>query len=215
MTSWGAIAAALRPYCYRNFLFVAETGAAFADATAFTSPAYRFAFPIDPSGLSDCILRDVATSVSSLQSRCVVGDELGIVVWQGRVVHRSLVQRQGTAPMEGDRTAFKLGERESYIHSCFTSDAHRGHGLYSTMLRHILHTLSMSDPGLRVFIACRQENVASVSAIRRAGFSYVKSSLVLGIASGRVRYRRWYVDDLLQKGIPLTRREAVTPVEDK
>ncbi|MHB1097270.1 MAG: GNAT family N-acetyltransferase [Gemmatimonadaceae bacterium] len=192
---------ALRPFCYRNSLFMAETGPAFASVLTSADASFRFAFPAEPSGLSDFSLRHVATTSSSLLSRQAAGDEIGLVVWQDQIVHRSLLQVRGTAHMEGDRNAFVLRARDRYVHSCFTSLAHRGKGVYSAMLRHILHTMSIAEPGLRVFIACRQENAASVRAIRRAGFVYVRSSIVFGIASGRLRYRRWYVDDGLAKPI--------------
>ncbi len=192
--------ASLRPYFYRNYLFVAETGPTYEATQASLDPAYRFSFPVESSQLSDVALRDVTTTASSLRARQASGEQIGLVVWRDRVVHRSLLQRRGTAPMEGDRKAFELRESDRYIHSCYTSPEQRGKGLYAAMLQHILSALSATDPGLRVYIACRQENEASVRAIRRAGFVYAKSSQVFGVASGRVRYRRWYIDDPFPAG---------------
>lgn len=194
MTCFARLGAAVQPYFYRNHLFVAETGLAFATPGARTDSDVEVVFPFETSRLSDSLLQEVEITADSLQSRHLAGDEIGLVLWQNRVIHRSLLQCRGTASMEGDRNAFVLQPRERYIHSCLTSLEHRGKGLYAAMLRHILRELSISDSGLKVFIACRQENSASVRAIQRAGFAYLKSSTVLGFASGRVRYRSWNVD---------------------
>ena len=187
-----------RPFYYRNHLFALDASAAIELSDLPLTPNYRLEFPVDPATVRDEHLAEVGWTRAMIEERARAGDQLGLV-WRGeRIAHRTLVQRAGWASMEGDRAAFHVGARDVYVHSCYTSPDDRGHGLYPAMLRTAARYYARTEPATRIYIACRQENAPSVKAIRRAGFRYLRSSRVLGLAGGRLRLRRWYETDAMR-----------------
>jgi RimJ/RimL family protein N-acetyltransferase len=121
-----------------------------------------------------------------LLKRDDLGDLCGLVWLGDRAVHRSLVQVGGTAAIEGDRRGLHLDAGECYVHYCETVREHFGRGLYPHMLRMILSRLFANVETLRVFISCRDQNVASIRGIQKAGFEHIATIYTLGIAGGRV-----------------------------
>jgi hypothetical protein len=191
--------AALKPFIIRNHLFVwtADTYVPLRQIPA----EYQLLFPYDISGLTDATLDDLEIDRASLMRRQMAGDLFGIVLREGRVVYRILVQTRGTAQMEGDRYAFRLGADQGYIHSSFTAAAHRGKNLHAAMMRKVGQRYAADN----LFVACRQSNVPGAMAIQRAGFRYLKSDVVAGIANGRIRLRYWYRDEKMTRPPPLER----------
>jgi RimJ/RimL family protein N-acetyltransferase len=196
----------LAPYFFRNHLFVHRTEGCLQPPTV--DPEYRIEFPFDVANLTNGELADVATDWKALNARREQGDLVGVVLWRGRIVHRSLVQTRGTAQMEGDPRAFPLARDEMYVHYCYTALDHRGKGLYPAMLHRIITCSSKSANPCEIFIACRRENTSSVRSIQRAGFRYLKSSVVLGVLAGRIRLRWWYVNAAMARDCLVALRDT-------
>jgi len=183
------------PYFFRNHLFVHREEKCLQTITV--DPEYLIGFPVDIVNLTNYQLADIKTDCKTLNARREAGDLIGLVSWRGQIVHRSFVQTRGTAGMEGDPRAFLLARNEMYVHYCYTASAHRGKGIYPSMLQRIMTYSSLHANSCNIFIACRRENTSSVRCIQKAGFHYLKSSAILGVLRGRIRLRRWYVNTTL------------------
>jgi hypothetical protein len=198
---------ALKPFVIRNHLFV---WAGNTDVPLRPVPAsYEFSFPYDVPSLTDAALSDVEIDRATLMRRHEEGDLFGLIMFEGKIIYRILVQTRGTPPMEGDRYAFKLGAGQGYVHSGFTALEHRGKNLHPTMMRQIGGGYAKGQ----LFVACRQENAPGAQAIVRAGFAYLKSDVVVGFAHGRVRLRRWYRDSKMAE--PAARDRPAMPPAPK
>lgn len=127
------------------------------------------------------------------------GQHFAIIFHRGKAVHRSLVQFEGYASMEGDPRAFRLRAREAYVHYCLTAPEHRGRSVYPHALQTILRT-ELAGEVSRVWIACARANQNSVRGILKAGFEYKRSSVAYGALRGRLVIRHWYVDPGLGGG---------------
>ena len=182
------------PYYFKNHLFVSNKQVNI-DFT-IQSKDYTIHFPADLSIISKFDLSKIDFTIEDFKKILHSNDDILIVTWKKEIVHRTILQRQGKVLMEGDRNAFILNQNESYVHSCFTSIEHRSKGLYTYVLNYILNTSINSAIPFKVFIACRQKNIASVRGIIKAGFKYHKSSKILGILSGIIRFRIWYIKNL-------------------
>lgn len=182
----------IMPYLFRNHLFIFRTEKKLYLDTL--DKEYQIGFPFDINNLANDQLSDVMIDCKDLYTRKKQGDLIGVIIWQSRIVHRSLLQIKGTAKMEGDPHAFTLAADENYIHYCYTAYGHRGKGLYPAMLRHIVSETAKKTHHSKIFTACRKKNISSIRAIQKAGFQYFKSSFVLGFLEGRLRLRFWYVD---------------------
>lgn len=178
------------PYLFRNHLFVSPLRVTQLNPTLDSE--YIIKFPADLSYITNNELLDIDTNWKSLNDANKLGNLFCFVTWRGQLVHRSIIQTKGIVQMEGDRRAFNLATDEFYIHSCYTQSNHRGKGLYTAVLHYILTTYSISENPAKIFIACRQENSSSIHGIQRAGFIYLKSSMIIGILSGMLRIRCWY-----------------------
>ena len=182
----------LTPYFFRNHLFIHRPEECLQPPSL--DPEYRIEFPCDVAHMTDDDLADIATDRKALHARQQQGDLFGIVSWRGQIVHRLLVQTRGMAVMEGDPRAFLLKRDEIYAHYGYTALNHRGKGILPAMLHRIITYSSERANPCAIFAACRRENASSARGIQRAGFRYLKSSAILGMLSGRVRIRCWYVD---------------------
>ncbi len=194
------------PYFFRNYLFVHSTEGCLQSPTV--DPEYRIEFPFDIANLTNDELADIEIDWKALNARKEQGDLVGVVSWRGRIVHRSLVQTRGTAHMEGDPRAFPLARDEMYVHYCYTASDHRGKGLYPAMLHRIITYSSEQANPCEIFIACRRENTSSVRSIQKAGFHYLKSSAVLGVLTGRIRLRWWYVNTTMPRDCLVLHRDV-------
>ncbi len=182
------------PYFYKNHLFVSDIKANLLHKKIPVN--YIIQFPVDTSVVSKDDLVYIDFNVEDFNKNIKSNNELLLVFWKNKIVHRSIIQTQGKVSMEGDRNAFHLKENEIYIHSCYTSEEHRGNGLYSSVLNYILNIYMNKEIPKKVFIACRQKNLVSVKGITKAGFIYNKSSKIIGFLSGRIRFRKWYYKNI-------------------
>ena len=185
------------PYLYKNHLFVSPDS--YREMSKMAESKYTFDYPADPLSYSAQQLLYVDLKHESLDATKRIGNLFCFVIYNKQIVHRTLVQTKGTAQMEGDRQAFILASNEKYIHSCYTVPSHRGKGLYTAVLSRIIASNEDRASSGRVFIACRQKNYPSVKGIQRAGFNYLKSSIILGFLSGNLRIRRWYLKKSMVK----------------
>jgi len=180
------------PYFFRNHLFVYCK-----KECPLPIPIdldYRIEFPFNISNLTNDELADIQINCETLKARQDEGDLIGVALRRGRVVHRLLLQTKGKVHMEGDPNAFSLARNEMYLHYGYTATDHRGRGILPAMLHRIIMYNSETANAGKIFAACRRENTSSVRGIQRVGFRYLKSSAVLGVLSGKVRLRLWYVD---------------------
>src|SRR3954463_6888240 len=108
------VLAAFKPFVIRNHLFVwtDNTGVSLRPV----SSDYEMILPYEIPSLTDEALVDVEIDRATLMRRHDAGDLFGIVMREGRIVYRILVQTRGTTQMEGDRYAFKLAAGQGYVH---------------------------------------------------------------------------------------------------
>jgi hypothetical protein len=184
----------ITPYYYKNHLFI-STNQIKLDFTKQANE-YTIHFPADLSIISKFSSSKIDFTIEDFKKILQCSNQILIVTWKKEIVHRTILQNHGKVLMEGDRNAFILNQNERYVHSCFTSFEHRSKGLYTYVLNYILNTSISNTIPIKVFIACRQKNIASVRGITKAGFKYYKSSKILGILSGIFRYRIWYIKNL-------------------
>lgn len=184
----------ITPYYYKNHLFISNNQVNLDFAKQLND--YTIHFPADLSIISKYNSSKIDFTIEDFKKILQSNNQILIVTWKKEIVHRTILQNQGKVLMEGDRNAFILNQNERYVHSCFTSIEHRSKGLYTYVLNYILNTSISSTIPIKVFIACRQKNIASVRGITKAGFKYHKSSKILGILSGIFRFRIWYIKNL-------------------
>jgi hypothetical protein len=132
----------------------------------------------------------------AIKARTELGDRLGVLLIDGRVAHRGLVQVNGFAALDGDRRAIALQPGQFYIHYCETAPHFRGEGLYPTMLRRIISSSCRETEFREALIGCRQENLSSVKGILRAGFAYRYSCFTIGLFGDRLALNHIYVKEL-------------------
>jgi hypothetical protein len=152
---------------------------------------YHLALPAAIADVGAAQLEGGEVEAAMLRARCAAGDVLGVIWHGGRVAHRSLVQRAGVAPVEGQLHAFPVASDEAYIRNCETARDHYGRGLYPTMLRSMLAMLHRGGDCRRALIACRTDNVASIRGIEKAGFVRVARGVTVGVMGGRLGATRW------------------------
>ena len=185
---------ALLPRRDRNFLFVWRHRPANVPLYLEWSDPYKVIFPCSDTQLPQEAYENMGLAGAAYRIRRAKGDSLGVILYGDTIAHRSLLQRHGTAALEGDLYALRLKAHQAYIHWCETAPEHRGRGLYPRMLA-IMASYACYELGCQeVFIACRQNNTASVQGILKAGFTYFCSSVSVSILGGRVCLRHWYED---------------------
>jgi hypothetical protein len=184
----------LFPSLHRNYVFHASLDA-LADTAASIPGNYDVIFPADPLTFADK-MSGVHLSQAMLRERVELGDLLGVIICEDRVVHRSLLQKRGRAQLEGDRRGFPLQASQAFIHSCETAPDHRGRALYARMLGYILHWTR--DAGYHeALISCAQSNLASIRGILKAGFHFHASATVLSAFWERVTWVWWSYEPVL------------------
>ncbi len=152
----------------------------------------RLIYPCRFSDLSISMFDGTDNEYNNIRERVNQGDKLGIIVFHGQIVHRSLVQTAGMAAMEADPRAVQLNPGEIYIHWCETPPSFSGLGLYSSMLSRILQYSKTESDFRKAYIACRQDNVASIKGILKAGFRYCRSSKAFSLLGGTMSHSSWY-----------------------
>jgi hypothetical protein len=186
------------PRVERNYLFRWQARCAPVDAVPELPRAdtgvYVARFPCSDQELLVAARAAIGLTGIGYERRRTHGDLLGVILHGDVIAHRALLQVHGVAAMEGDPRAVRLAPKQGYIHWCETAPAHRGHGLYpymlATLARESARTLGLEE----IFIACRQNNAASIRGIVKAGFIYHGSSLAVSVLSGRISHSRWSVD---------------------
>lgn len=187
------IAKIKQPLCLRrNHLFHFEKDMSLDARLKPLPEEMQLIYPCAFNTISPTMFDEAEGEYRGIQDRIRLGDKLGIIVLDDKIVHRSVVQTSGTAAMEGDPRAIQLGDGEIYIHWCETLGSFSCAGLYSTMLRRILQYSKTDASFQKAYIACRQDNIASIKGVLKAGFEYCKSSRAISVLGGAVSHSNWY-----------------------
>jgi hypothetical protein len=187
----------LFPSLHRNYVFRVKLDA-LTELTTSVPDAYTVIFPADPFAFADN-MGDVHLSRVALRERIDLGDLLGVITCEDKVVHRSLMQQRGWAQLEGDRRGFPLQATQAFIHSCETAGDHRSRALYAHMLGCILHWAQRAGYQ-EALISCAQSNIASIRGILKAGFRFHASTTVLSAGWERLAWVRWSYDPVVFEG---------------
>ena len=190
----------LFPIVHRNYLFSCIPGRVLPDTEQMSFENYRLIYPCPKRSLTPDMLAAIGLDQRSLDYRLEAGDNLGVILYEDRIAHRSLVQTRGFAAMEGDTRAIRLLPGQIYVHYCETVTDQRGRGLYSTMLKAIISATLNEANVNEILIACHQGNVSSIRGILRAGFTYKRSSIAISAFRGQLRYSYWYSEPVINFG---------------
>lgn len=131
----------------------------------------------------------------SIASMVASGQVLGIVQHDRRVLARGLIQLSGMIALEGHRNFRPLARDEAFLHFFRTAEDARGQHLYPRLINFLLSQNVIQ--GKTVLISCREDNVASIKGIERAGGRLILRMKTIGFAGGRFAYTR---QSKVQKG---------------
>lgn len=176
----------------QNHLFYYERSMPLANPLKSLPDDMVLIYPADFTELTPRMFAGGEFEYLGLRERVRLNDRLGVIIYNGKITHRSAVQLTGMVAMDGDPRAIKLGKGEKYIHWCETTKSCYGLGLYSTMLRIILENLNDEPDFQKVYISCRQDNIGSIKGILKAGFVYLKSSRAISLLGGIYSHSSWY-----------------------
>lgn len=151
----------------------------------------NFEFPCISDDLAGWSFESGKAEQDAITRYLDTGDRLAVIRYGDSVACRGLVRTHGHLILEGQRKARPLREGEAFIHYCRTATAFTGRRLYPQMLSHILRDMEQQEGINQVTITCREDNVASIKGIERAGFTLRRRLRTIGVLGGRAAFTRY------------------------